>query len=71
MKDHLYLQNPVIVGLSPNRPNIYFFVIPAMKLDELSAVIAGDLIKIKMNYPKTVVLCGKYWDCSNLYVRLL
>ena len=72
VKDRLCLRNPIVVGLSPNRPNIFFLsVIPAMKLDELSAVIAGDLIKMKMNYPKTIVFCRTYRDCSDLYARLL
>lgn len=71
VKDRLSLQDPVIVGLSPNRPNIFLSVLPTMKLDELIEMVAGELLEKKVNYPKTVIFCRTYQDCTDLYSRMV
>ena len=71
VKDRLSLQNPVIVGLSPNRPNIFLSVLPTMKLNEVVEMVAGDLIQKGVNYPKTIIFCRTYQDCTDLYARMV
>lgn len=71
VKERLSLQNPVIIGVSPNRPNIYLSMWDKMKLEEFSKQISTELASRKKDYPKTVIFCQTYKDVSDLYSTLI
>ena len=67
----LSLKDPVVVAISPNRANIKLSVKPSQPLEEFAAVISEGLKLQKKNYPKTIVFCNSYNDCSRIYERML
>lgn len=71
IKQRLSLQEPVIVGLSPNRANIFLAVSPYMSLESIVSKISGDLKKDRLNYPKTIIFCRRYQDCTDLYSAMV
>ena len=71
VKERLSLIDPVVVGVSPNRPNIFLSVVPAIKLESLAENICSTLKKERIHYPKTVVFCRSYQDCMNLYLAII
>ena len=60
----------VIIGLAPQRNNITYHVQPKPDI----AVLINELveeIKLKQNtFPKTVLFCRRYNDCSLFYLSL-
>ena len=71
VSERLSLCDPVIVGLSPNRPNIFLSMIQPIPLVELAKRISDDLKKERLNYAKTVIFCRSYQDCANLYACIV
>ena len=67
IKERLSLNNPVVVGISPNRPNIFLSLAPPMKLPCFAESIGDQLKKRRLTFPKTVIFCQNYEDCANLY----
>ena len=67
----LQMQQPAIVGLSPHRSNIFYCVRDLPMLDVFSSQLAEEIRQQRTSYPKTIVFCRKYLDCSNLYLSLL
>ena len=67
----LSLQNPVVVGTSPNRSNIKLSVVDAKDLDAFTKQVSDDLNVERKNYPKTVIFCRNYTDCANIYANML
>ena len=71
VKERLSLQEPIVIGLSPNRPNICLSVLPAIKLDSLANVICEGLEKNRLLYLKTMVFCWTCQDCYALYTDII
>ena len=71
VKSRLSLVNPVLIGLSPNRPNIKLYVKKCKDLQLFCQQLSDDLKKKRLNHPKTVVFCRNYEDCANLYGHLV
>lgn len=67
--DRLSMQNVAIVGTSPMRANIRYSVIPMTSMEEFCARIATDVREMGICYPKTVIFCQRYSDCSSLYFQ--
>lgn len=70
VKTRLSMPDPYIVALSPERSNIRYSVEPDMTVDELSTAISEQLKDHPLHYPKTVIFCRRYEDCSSLYLSL-
>ena len=68
VKSHLSLVSPVLVGMSPNRPNIKLYVKECKGLKLFSQQLSDELKKRRLNHPKTVVTMK---DCSSLYANLV
>jgi len=66
----LFLKNPHLVALSPQRQNIRYKVRPNLSISDLSEEITLKLKKERRNYPKTIVFCRYYEHCSQLYIVL-
>ena len=71
VKYRLSLQEPVIVGISSNRPNIFLEVSPCMQLKPFVETIASDLKRDRITYPKTIIFCRSYQDCIERYSEMI
>ena len=71
VSERLGLFDPVVVAVTCNRPNIFLNVQPKEKLDEFSLLMSQQIIEKKLDYPKTIIFCQNYQDCSNLYLSLV
>ena len=67
----LSLKNPIVVAVSPNRPNIKLSIKPSQPLEEFTMDVAEELKVKKKDYPKTIIFYNCYNDCSRIYERLL
>ena len=66
----LNMENLSIIGLSPNRNNIYLSVIYTTTLKNLIDPIANDLQLKNVKFPKTLIFCRSY-DCNIVYDQLV
>ena len=71
VKERLSLQEPIVIGVSPNRPNINLSVLPTKTLDSVVDIICEGLEKDRLSYPKTVVFCRSCQDCPKLYDAII
>ena len=67
----LGMWEPAIVGVSCNRPNIKLIIQPKQKLEEFGLQISQRLQNEGLSYPKTIVFCTNYKDCTGLYLSLV
>ena len=67
----LSLEGPTIIDTSPNRANIKLLVVEAKDLDEFTKQLSDKLRAQRKGYPKTVIFCRNYRDCSNTYANLI
>lgn len=65
--EKLSMKAPVVIGTSPDRPNIYLSVQPYLGLNELSDVLSHELLEFKNLTPKTVIFCLSFTSCYQLY----
>ena len=56
------IENPVVVAVSPNRPNL---IKPSQPLEEFAREVAEELKLKKKDYPKTI-FCNCYNACSRI-----
>ena len=63
--------DPVVVGVLCNRLNIKLVIQPNQKLKEFSLEISQKIKNEGLNYPKTIVFCRNYKDCTGLYLSLV
>ena len=61
------LKDPVVIGTSPNHPNIFYSLGPDLSLLELSGQLSSELMLKNVNTPKTIVFCQSFVDCYKLY----
>jgi bloom syndrome protein len=66
----LSMKDPFLVGISPNRSNIFYTVKEMPKLDEFCEDVANHLKVKLLEYPKTVIFCRRYSDCIQMYHTL-
>jgi len=67
----LSLKDPSIVAISPDRSNIKLFLKPSLPLEEFAQDLAQELKQRNTDYPKTIIFCISYNDCSRIYDRIL
>ena len=70
IKERLAMQEPEIIALSPQRPNIFYSLQPPTNLEKLSTDLADELKQDRINFKKTVLFCRNYLDCGNLYATI-
>jgi len=66
----LLLNNPILVGLPPNRANIKYIVKECPSTDELCHQLTEELILKRANGPKTVLFCRSLQHCANVFAVL-
>jgi len=59
----LSLDDPKIIGLPPNRPNIKYVVERPTSIAEFAKKITDELLSKRIDMPKTVVLCHTLQNC--------
>jgi len=70
VKKRLAMQDPVIVGLPPNRPNIKLVTEPCPELRKFCKALAKELLEKRCNTIKTAVFCRSLKDCSYICILL-
>ena len=63
--------DPVVIGMSPNRPNIYLTIDPSTKFEDFTRNLSDSLKKERLDYSKTIVFCRSYNDCAKFYTTLI
>lgn len=71
VKERLSLHNPIVIGVSPDRPDIFLSLVPSMELDMLVDTLCQALKQERINFPKTLVFCRSCKECGELYVAIL
>ena len=66
----LSLVNPVLIGCSPQRPNIKYSVKPLPSMDSFCCEMAERIKVLGIKHQKTVIFCTSYSDCSALLICL-
>ena len=64
----LLLDNPVLIGLSPNRVNIKYIVKQSPSINELCHQLTDELMSKRQNVPKTVLFCRSLQSCADVFV---
>lgn len=64
------MENIALIGLSPNRDNIFLSVIPSMTLENFIGSIAKGIKEQQLDYPKTIIFCRSYNDCNVIFDEL-
>lgn len=64
---HLSLQDPIIIGLSPDRSNIKYSVKSCTNSNDLCSELAGELMTKQAAVPKTVLFCRSLRHCADIY----
>ena len=70
VSERLGLLDPMVVAVSCNRPNILLQVQPKQNLEEFSFYISQNIKVQKSEYPRTIIFCQNYQDCTTLYLSL-
>ena len=60
----------VIIALSPQRKNLTYYVRPQPALHEFANQLGESILKLRVHFPKTIVFCSRYQECSQLYQLL-
>jgi bloom syndrome protein len=66
----LSMKNPSVIGCAPNRDNIFYALKLLPNMDEFAETISNNVKRLGLYYPKTVVFCQKYADCSTFFENI-
>ena len=64
----LGMQDPVIIAVSPCKPNIMFAVQAYQSMDESIGPFVRKLQTDRVTMPRVIVYCRSYSDCSDVYL---
>ena len=67
VKKRLCLEDPALVGLSPSRENIKYYVEPLPSIKTLSDLMSSSLLSLRSNFPKTLIFCHTIAECASMY----
>ena len=66
----LSLEDPAVIGLPPDRPNIKYVVKPVVSILELCNQFCDELILKRMDMPKTILFCRSLQHCATFFVTM-
>ena len=69
VKACLSLCEPVVVAVSPERPNVKLSV-ESPNADDFIRQVSEQLKEKRLSYPKTIIFCNNYSDVSKLYAYI-
>lgn len=61
------LRDEVVVSKSPCKNSIMYTVVASATIEEVFMPIARGLYKDRLLYPRTLIYCRSYTDCSSIY----
>ncbi len=61
------LRNEVVVAISPCKDNIMYVVVESDGIEWIFEPLATKLLKKQASYPRTLIYCSSFADCSNVY----
>lgn len=70
VEKRLNLQDPVIIALPPDRPNVFYTVLKQPDMAVFVTELASELCEKRSQHPKTVIFCSNYMDCAEMYRSL-
>lgn len=70
VKHKLCLKDPVVIGLTPNRENIKYFIKPLPNIEILCELFGENLIHMRTGFPKTLVFFCTIAECVAAYKSL-
>ena len=65
--EHLSLDDPAVIGLSPNLPHVFNLAEKLPKLEDFCQHLSSSLMRDCVLYPKTIIFCRSYNDCGEVY----
>ena len=66
----LSLKDPIVVGLSPDRDNIKYYIEPPSSVKKFCELFAEKIRCYRMECPKTLIFCSTILECSLIYRTL-
>ena len=66
----LSLKDPIIVGLSPSRDNIKYYIEPPLSVKKFCELFAEKIRCSRIECPKTLIFCSSIPECSLMYRTL-
>ena len=66
----LSMENPVLIGLPPDRINIKYIVQPCPSISEFCSQITGELVFKRAQTPKTVIFCRSLQHCADMFAMM-
>ena len=70
IKLRLAMDDPYLVGLNSDRSNIKYSVIPSGSADELTSIVADELLAQRLKTPKTIIFCQTLHDCAEIFASI-
>ena len=62
------LRDEVIVSKSPCKNNIMYVIVESAAIEEVFMPIAKKLHEDRSSYPRTLIYCRSYTNCSSIYL---
>ena len=66
----LRVKEMTVVAIPPQRCNITYYVRPLQPISDFGRELSDSLSHLRTEFPKSLVFCRKYQDCSELYLTL-
>ena len=70
VKKRLCLEHPSLVGVSPSRDNIKYYMEPLQSINKLCELMSANLTTMRSGFPKTLIFCQTIADCASMYRTL-
>ena len=65
------LEDPKLITVSPDKPNMCYWVKPRAKLEDLCAPLVARLCHQRTAMPRVIIYCKKCEDCASIYYFFL
>jgi len=63
----LSLDNPIVIGLSPNQTHIFYDVEKLPDMVDYCKKLSANLMIQHQSFPKMLIFCHNYTDCGKMY----
>ena len=70
VKRRLCLEHPSLVGVSPSRDNIKYYVEPLQSINKLCELMSANLVTSCTGFPKTLTFCQTIAECASMHRTL-
>ena len=70
VKKRLSLNDPAVIGTSPNRANIKYHVEPKETIATLRGLLSDKLLAMRTKFPKTLVFFKTVAECAAMYKHI-